>query len=87
MASHCKEKLDTTFHKKQFYVEMEHHSHVLPIINVSGPEYMLSKNIYIIWGHRWVFMQMLVKKFDNKGKLPWTQTRWISVQALQFWVC
>lgn len=41
MASHQEEKLDMTFHKKQFYVEMEPHSKSLPLLlNVSGPEYM-----------------------------------------------
>lgn len=65
MTSQRKEKLDT-FHQKQFYVEMEHHSYVLPIINVSGPAYILSKNIYIIWRNRCVFIQMWVKKFENK---------------------
>lgn len=41
MASHREEKLDTTFHKKQFYVEMEPHSKSLPLLlRVLGPEYM-----------------------------------------------
>lgn len=68
MPSHCKEKLDTTFHKKQFYVEMEQHSYVLSSINVSGLEYIVSKSRHIIWRNRWVFIQIWVKNLKTKGR-------------------